>query len=89
MPPAFAEVRRRLSSGAAARRGLAALTDSELAVVGLVVQSLINREVAARPFCSPHTVHTHLRHVFEKLKLKLNSRVELASVAARHGSPAQ
>jgi DNA-binding CsgD family transcriptional regulator len=42
--------------------------------------------VAARLFVSQHTVCTRLRHVFEKLKL--NSRVELASIAARHGSPA-
>ena len=47
--------------------------------MGLVVQGPINREVAARLFVAPHTVHTHLRHGFEKLKL--NSRVELASVA--------
>jgi DNA-binding CsgD family transcriptional regulator len=51
-----------------------------------VVRGLTNREVAERLFVSPHTVSTHLRHVFEKLKL--NSRVELASVAARHGIPA-
>jgi DNA-binding CsgD family transcriptional regulator len=69
----------------AARNGWAALTDSELAVVGLVVQGMTNREVAERLFVSPHTVSTHLRHAFEKLKL--NSRVELASVAARHGVP--
>lgn len=78
-------VRRRLPSVPAARNGWAALTDSELAVVGLVVQGMTNREVAERLFVSPHTVSTHLRHVFEKLKL--NSRVELASVAARHGVP--
>jgi len=51
-----------------------------------VVRGLTNREVAEWLFVSPHTVSTHLRHVFEKLKL--NSRVELASVAARHGIPA-
>jgi len=45
-----------------------------------------NREVAARLFVSSHTVRTHLRHVFAKLKL--NSCVELASVEARQGSPA-
>ena len=78
-------VRRRLPSVPVARNGWAALTDTELAVVGLVVQGMTNREVAERLFVSPHTVSTHLRHVFEKLKL--NSRVELASVAARHGVP--
>lgn len=80
-------VRRRLPSTPSARSGWAALTDSELAVVGLVVQGMTNREVAERLFVSPHTVSTHLRHVFEKLEL--NSRVELAGVAARHGVPAR
>jgi DNA-binding CsgD family transcriptional regulator len=79
-------VRRRLPSTPSARTGWAALTDSELAVIGLVVQGMTNREVAERLFVSPHTVSTHLRHVFEKLEL--NSRVELAGVAARHGVPA-
>jgi DNA-binding CsgD family transcriptional regulator len=79
-------VHRRLPATPAVRNGWAALTDSELAVVGLVVQGMTNREVAERLFVSPHTVSTHLRHVFEKLKL--NSRMELAVVAARHGVPA-
>jgi DNA-binding CsgD family transcriptional regulator/tetratricopeptide (TPR) repeat protein len=80
-------VRRRLPSTPSARTSWAALTDSELAVVGLVVQGMTNREVAERLFVSPHTVSTHLRHVFEKLEI--NSRVELAGVAARHGVPAR
>ena len=78
-------VHRRLPSAPAARNGWVALTDSELAVVGLVVQGMTNREVAERLFVSPHTVSTHLRHVFEKLRV--NSRMELAGVAARHGVP--
>jgi len=56
-------------------------------VVGLVVQGMTNREVAERLLVSPHTVSTHLRHVFEKLEL--NSRVELATAAARHRVPAR
>lgn len=52
---------------------------------GLVVQGLTNREAAERLFVSPHTVSTRLRHVFDKLKL--NSLMELAVVAAWHGVP--
>jgi DNA-binding CsgD family transcriptional regulator len=78
-------IRRRLPAVPAERNGWAALTDTELAVVGLVVQGMTNREAAERRFASPHTVSTHLRHVFDMLKL--NSRMELAVVAARHGVP--
>lgn len=51
------------------------LTESELRVVRLVVEGLTNREVANRLYLSPHTVDSHLRHVFTKLNV--NSRVEL------------
>jgi FixJ family two-component response regulator len=40
---------------------------------------LTNREVAERLFVSPHTVSSHLRHVFSKLAI--SSRVELARLA--------
>ena len=52
------------------------MTTSELAVARLVASGLTNREVADRLFVSPHTVNSHLRHVFTKLGI--NSRVELA-----------
>lgn len=51
------------------------LTESELRVVKLVVEGMTNREVAGRLYLSPHTVDSHLRHVFTKLNV--NSRVEL------------
>jgi DNA-binding CsgD family transcriptional regulator len=76
-------VRRRVQSAAHARDGWAALTESELAVVRLVVQGLTNRAVAERLYVSPHTVSTHVRHAFDKLELK--SRVELVRAAAQHG----
>jgi DNA-binding CsgD family transcriptional regulator len=59
--------------------GWAALTTSELTVARLVAEGLTNREVAERLFVSPHTVNSHLRHVFSKLGI--TSRVELARVA--------
>src|SRR3954462_10023418 len=72
-------VRRRVVAGEPETNGWAALTTSELAVARLVAEGLTNREVAERLFVSPHTVNSHLRHVFSKLGI--TSRVELARVA--------
>ncbi|HVH52105.1 MAG TPA: LuxR C-terminal-related transcriptional regulator, partial [Gaiellaceae bacterium] len=72
-------VRRRLIVGEPETKGWTALTTSELAVARLVADGLTNREVADRLFVSPHTVSSHLRHVFAKLGI--TSRVELARVA--------
>jgi len=77
-------VRRRLVSAPRPERGWAAMTDSELAVARLVADGLSNREVAERLFVSPHTVNSHLRHVFGKLDV--NSRVELTRLAGVHAS---
>jgi DNA-binding CsgD family transcriptional regulator len=72
-------VRRRLVTAEPERSGWAALTSAELAVARLVAEGMTNREVAERLFLSPHTVNSHLRHVFTKLGI--NSRVELARLA--------
>ncbi|MDX6524553.1 MAG: hypothetical protein QOI43_64, partial [Gaiellales bacterium] len=72
-------VRRRLVTTEPETSGWAAMTTSELTVARLVAEGLTNREVAERLFVSPHTVNTHLRHVFSKLGI--NSRVELARLA--------
>jgi DNA-binding CsgD family transcriptional regulator len=69
-------VRRRLVTTEPETSGWAAMTTSELTVARLVAEGLTNREVAERLFVSPHTVNSHLRHVFSKLGI--NSRVELA-----------
>src|SRR5260221_3206309 len=72
-------VRRRLITAEPETNGWAAMTAAELAVARLVAEGLTNREVADRLFVSPHTVNSHLRHVFAKLGI--NSRVELARLA--------
>ena len=72
-------VRRRLVAAEPETHGWAALTTSERTVAQLVAEGLTNREVADRLFVSPHTVNSHLRHVFTKLGI--NSRVELARLA--------
>ena len=64
-----------------AQAGWASLTASESAVAELVAEGLTNREMAQRLHVSPHTVNTHLRHVFQKLSVR--TRAELAVVVAR------
>jgi DNA-binding CsgD family transcriptional regulator len=72
-------VRRRLPSVEAPRSGWAALTAAEAAVADLVCEGRTNRQIGEQLFVSPHTVSTHLRHIFEKLGV--NSRVELTRLA--------
>ncbi|MBO0883050.1 MAG: helix-turn-helix transcriptional regulator [Mycobacterium sp.] len=62
--------------------GWAALTPAELAVVRLVCEGLTNQDIATRLFISPHTVHTHLTHIYTKLGL--TTRLQLAQHATRH-----
>ena len=66
-------------------QGWESLTASELRVVRLVTEGLSNRAVAERLFLSPHTVNSHLRHVFAKLDV--STRVELTRIAATHTFP--
>jgi DNA-binding CsgD family transcriptional regulator len=77
-------IRRRVTSAEKPATGWAAMTKSELAVAQLVADGLTNREIAERLFVSPHTVNTHLRQVFAKLEI--NSRVDLARLAAERNS---
>jgi DNA-binding CsgD family transcriptional regulator/tetratricopeptide (TPR) repeat protein len=63
--------------------GWESLTSSERAVSKFVAQGLTNREIARRLHISPHTVNTHMRHIFQKLSVR--TRAELAAmIAARH-----
>jgi DNA-binding CsgD family transcriptional regulator len=58
--------------------GWESLTATERAVSLLVAEGLTNGAVARRLYISPHTVNTHLRHVFAKLGVP--NRVALAAV---------
>jgi predicted ATPase/class 3 adenylate cyclase/DNA-binding CsgD family transcriptional regulator len=62
--------------------GWESLTPTELDVVRLVGEGLVNKDIATRLFVSPRTVQTHLTHVYTKLGLA--SRVQLVQEAARH-----
>jgi DNA-binding CsgD family transcriptional regulator len=61
--------------------GWESLTATERQVALLVAQGLTNGAVARRLYMSPHTVNTHLRHVFAKLGV--SKRVALAAVVHR------
>jgi DNA-binding CsgD family transcriptional regulator len=80
---AIAYAQRRRGERKRPSSGWAALTPTELDVVGLVSEGLANNDIASRLFISPRTVQTHLTHVYAKLGLA--SRVQLAQEAARHG----
>jgi DNA-binding CsgD family transcriptional regulator len=58
--------------------GWESLTATEREVSLLVAEGLTNGAVARRLYVSPHTVNTHLRHVFAKLGVA--NRVALAGV---------
>ncbi len=58
--------------------GWESLTATERTVSLLVAEGLTNGAVARRMYISPHTVNTHLRHVFAKLGV--SNRVALAAV---------
>ncbi len=61
--------------------GWESLTTTERAVSKLVAEGLTNGAVARRMYISPHTVNTHLRHLFAKLNVP--NRVGLAAVVHR------
>jgi DNA-binding CsgD family transcriptional regulator len=61
--------------------GWESLTATERAVSALVAEGMTNGAIARRLYVSPHTVNTHLRHVFAKLGV--SNRVALAGKVHR------
>jgi DNA-binding CsgD family transcriptional regulator len=75
-------IRRRVQTLDRPKLGWESLTAAELEVARLAAAGYTNRGIADRLFVSPHTVNTHLRHVFEKVDVR--SRVDLTRIAERH-----
>jgi DNA-binding CsgD family transcriptional regulator/tetratricopeptide (TPR) repeat protein len=75
-------IRRRTLSFDRPKTGWEALTEAEQQVARLAAEGLTNRAIGVRLFVSPHTVNTHLRHIFEKLAV--SSRVDLTHVVVQH-----
>ncbi|MDQ1488684.1 MAG: hypothetical protein QOJ23_1198 [Actinomycetota bacterium] len=67
------------------RTGWSSLTATEEEVAEAVGQGLTNRQVANRLYMSPHTVDSHLRHIYSKLSI--NSRIELARLLVERAVP--
>ena len=78
-------VRRRPAAVERPKTGLESLTKTEATVARLAAEGNTDRQIAEKLFISPHTAHTHLRHIFEKLGV--NSRVHLSRlIDNRHGA---
>ncbi len=58
------------------------LTDREIQVLRLVAEGATNNEISETLFISPHTVKSHVIHIFNKLGV--NDRTQAAVWAARH-----
>jgi DNA-binding CsgD family transcriptional regulator len=72
-------IRRRIITPKRPSTGWDALTSTEAAVAQFASEGKTNREIAETLFISPHTVNSHLRHIFDKLGV--NSRVSLTRMA--------
>ncbi len=74
-------IRRRILPTAEPLDGWDALTPTEYQVVLLVGDGCTNRQISEQLSISPHTVNSHLRHIFDKAGVR--SRVELARLVER------
>jgi DNA-binding CsgD family transcriptional regulator len=74
----------RTSGRSTVRFGWESLSETELEVAQLAAEGQTNREIAARLLVSPHTVDSHIRHIY--CKLGISSRVQLTRLVLVKGS---
>ena len=67
-----------------ARFGWRSLTATELVVADLAARGCTNREIADTLTVSPHTVDSHVRHIYAKLGI--SSRITLTRIVLAEGS---
>ncbi|CAD7334711.1 response regulator transcription factor [Sphingomonadales bacterium 56] len=67
---------------------LAALTDRELEIAGLIRAGLRNREIAARCGLTEGTVKVHLHSIFQKLGIKSRSELIIMMLSMDNDIPA-
>jgi DNA-binding CsgD family transcriptional regulator len=64
------------------RFGWDSLSDTERVVADLAARGQTNRQIGDALFVSPHTVDSHIRHIYGKLGI--SSRVELTRLVLTH-----
>jgi DNA-binding NarL/FixJ family response regulator len=65
-----------------AEAGLPGLTQSQVAILGLMTRGFSNREIATEVHLSENTIKTHVQEIFRKLGV--HNRVEAVMTATKH-----
>jgi len=66
-----------------ARPGMEALSEREAEVLDLLAQGYLYKEIAKQMGVSYHTIHAHVRHIYEKLHVR--SRAQAVALYNRRG----
>ncbi|MCX7413008.1 MAG: response regulator transcription factor [Planctomycetia bacterium] len=66
-----------------ARSGMEHLSEREAEVLALLAQGYLYKEIAAKVGVSYHTIHAHVRHIYEKLHVR--SRGQAVALYNRRG----